>query len=562
MLIELNVSNFAIIDNIHIQFKKGLNVISGETGAGKSIILKSLGLLMGAKSQTESVKTGCEFATIEGLFDLSERTDLLNNLKEIGIEVTEDQLVVRRIVAKHGKSRVYLNGSLSPLSLLKDLIAPLIEVSGHHIPLIEMTGQHENKNLQSINYHLDILDQYAGCFKLRVDFESKYKKAAEIKRQIEALKEQEKIRNQKIDFLQFQFNEIEQLQLSPGEETNIETNLSKLKNASHILEFSSNLETSLYSNEDSVLSQLQSIIHSAEAFYKVDPQLENKISPLHQVTALIEDCVYEIRNYASNINVDDEQKNKWEEKIDLLRKLQKKYGKTVADILANQKDIQAELNGLMNSDEHYKNLQSELDLLRDELNLLALKLHKKRSASASLLTKSVNSELLDLNMKGVQFVIHVSELDSINSTGKTQVEFKTKSSKKDEARSLSKFASGGELSRILLSLKYITGKSSVPRTYLFDEVDAGVSGETAEKVGHKLHSISKGQQVICVTHLPQVAAQGDHHFYICKANKNDQMVMEVLALTKKKDRVNEIARLISGEKITKTSISHAEQLLS
>ena len=561
MLLELKVSHFAIIDNIHIQFGKGLNILSGETGAGKSILLKSLGLLMGAKGSIESIRTGHNQASIEGSFDLSHRKDLLARLEELGIPHDDDVLVVRRVLSE-GKSRVYLNGSLSPLNTLRDLVSPLIEVAGHAAaPLIEMTGQFENRNLMSKSYHLDLLDQYTGAWDLRLQYMKMYEEWTELNQKIAEFKTSTQEKAQRLDFLKFQRDEIAGLDLNPGEDLEIESELRRLKNATKLIQFVEWAEESLDGQDDSSVQRLQKVLQRSHEMGSLDKAIPEKTAQLAQAKALIEDSLFELRSLLSKIEGDSARLEELETRFSAIRKLQKKYGPSVDDIIRALIEMETEIGQLENSELHLKEMESKALKLEKELRKIAADLSKRRSGGSQVLANSVNEELKDLNMKGVLFRVEVSPLEKLSSTGMDEVEFQTQSSAKDVARPLAKVASGGELSRILLSLKQVMGSGHFPRTYLFDEVDTGVSGPTAERVGRKLHGIAKSQQVICVTHLPQVAACGDVHFYIQKNPDENSVAMEIKRLPKK-DRVQEIARLISGEKVTKTSLAHAEELLS
>lgn len=560
MLIELKVTNFAIIENLHIQFGKGLNILSGETGAGKSVLLKSLALMMGAKSSSDSIRTGSEQATVEGSFDLSSRPDVKQHLNDLGIDTEEDVLIVRRVISQGDKSKVYMNGSLNTLKTLQDIVSPLIEVAGHAAPLIEMTGQHENKNLMSKAYHLDVLDQYSGTWDKRHLFERKFKRLSEISEEIKNLETNAQQKNQRLDFLIYQRDEISKLDLSPGEDQNLEIEVKKLKNAARLGGFVDMAEEALYGDSDSAINRINAVIKKAHEIATIDPVLAAKIDQLDQAKTLIDDTIYDLRQYISKIDAEPEKLEQIESRLSDLRKLQKKYGPNINDILNALLQMEIEIGNLQNSDTKIQDLRKEATTIEKELKTLGAEIHKKREEGALNLAKKVNLELADLNMKGVTFHIHIEALTHFASTGTSDVEFMSQTSTKDLKRPLAKFASGGELSRILLSLKKVVGSGAQPRTYLFDEVDTGVSGETAEKVGKKLKAIASGQQVICVTHLPQVAAFGDVHFFIQKASQKDSVAMEIKEL-KKDTRIQEIARLLSGEKITKTSLAHAKELL-
>ncbi len=562
MLIELKVKDFAIIENLSLSFGPGLNILSGETGAGKSVLLKSLSLLMGEKGEADIVRSGVESAVIEGYFDLSDRPDVVAILQQMGVEAEDDTLVVRRVVSTLGKGKVYLNGALSPLSALRSIVAPLITLTGRQTPLIEMTGQHDNRNLQSKPYHLEVLDQYSGTWNQRLEFEKQYNRWREMQAEIVKLEEAARSREQRLDFLRFQRDEIESLGLTAGEEGDLETKVSRMRNSSRLIEYVGQSIESLVDGDGAVMSALHSVLQRGSELSAADPELGRKLESMNQAKMLLEDAVLELREYGRNLQADPEEMNRLEERLSGLRKLQKKFGESVEGILAAHASMVTEIDNLEHFDETLKYLNGEIVRQERTLNKLGQDLHERRRNGAGLLEKGVNDELADLNMKGVVFSVSVIWQKDLTVTGQSDVEFMIQVSKKDEPKPMAKIASGGELSRILLALKRVVGAGDMPRTYLFDEVDTGVSGQTAEKVGKKLKTIAKGQQLICVTHLPQVASFADQHFLIEKnAQKGGGMRMDVTQLSKS-DRVQEIARLISGEKISHTSLEHARQLLA
>jgi DNA repair protein RecN (Recombination protein N) len=560
MLQELKVSQFAIIDHLHIEFQNGLNILSGETGSGKSVLLKSLALLMGEKASSDIIRTGSQQAVVEGSFDLKKRPDIKNALASIGIETHENTLIVKRIIASSDKSKIYLNGSLSTLNQLREMVSPMIEVTGHSAPLIEMTGQHDNRNLLSKAYHLDLLDQYATHFDKRRAYEAKYESLATLKAEIAQFEKQSQDKSQKLDFLKFQIKELDALQIDPEADGQLEEDIKKMKSSHKVLKFIDDCDNILFGDEDSVTSRLKSVQKKSFDLTHID-SIADKMNQIDQARQMIEDSFYSLRKDLNSYQLDAEVLEEKESRLSQIRKMQKKYGPDLNEISKAFEKMQKEISELENSDQHLESLKKQASLLELELKKMAEELHKTRLKFSEKLAAAVNKELLDLNMKGVVFDIQVQKLDHLSSTGISDIEYLCQISAKDPKRPIAKVASGGELSRILLSLKKSVGQSDFPRTYLFDEVDTGVSGNTAEKVGRKLKSIAKGQQVICVTHLPQVAAYGDVHFSIQKSTKKDSVQMDVTEL-KFKTRIEEIARLISGEKITKTSLAHAEQLLS
>lgn len=560
MLAELKVSNFAIIDEVQIQFDNGLNILSGETGAGKSVLLKSLALIMGEKASIDDIKTGAQQASIEGLFDLSSRPDIEQHLVEMGIEVEDHALIVRRTLQSNGKSKIYLNGSLSALNSLRDLISPLITVTGQTSPLIEMTGQHDNRHLQSKRYHLDTLDLFAGLWKDRQHVGERYAALVQVRRDIEQLKTSLQAREQRLDFLNYQKDELEALNIQPGEDEELLTRMGRLKNLNKLKTFCEEVEYQLHDSENSVLDQIKAMRTRAEELSVFDASFKDKFQNLSQAQTLVEDVLFEARGSLKEFESEPTQLENLEERYSHFRKLQKKYGETAEHMISALAEIRHEIESLQGSDDKLEALTQQEALAQLELKQLSQKLHKARKNAAREFQNLVNEELRELNMKGVELEVQITEEPELTATGSSEVEFMIRASKKDEPRSLSRYASGGELSRILLSIKQIVGNSDQPRTYLFDEVDTGVSGVTAEKVGRKLKAIAQGQQVICVTHLAQVAAFSDVHYLIEKQPSKRGTFMTVRQLNAR-ERVDEIARLISGERITRTSLDHAKELL-
>ena len=564
MLQELRVSQFAIIDSLQIEFQNGLNILSGETGSGKSVLLKSLALLMGEKASADTIRTGCTTATVEGSFSLKNRPDLEKKLSDLGIEVESHQLIVRRIISAEDKSKVFLNGVLSPLSQLRDFVAPLIEVTGPNAPLIEMTGQHDNRNLLSKSYHLDLLDQYSQLWEKRSLYETKFSAWFELKNNIKDFEKKSQEKSQRLDFLKFQYNEFSKLNLDLTKDLTLEQDIKTLKNSSKLVGFADVCDQVIYQDDDSVSARLKSLLKKSVDMAALDLNLADKIAQLSQAQTLIDEAVYAIRSYVQKIDADPAALEEKESRLSQIRKLQKKHGEDLVVMNSYFEKMKSEIANLENSDQHILDLKKKAILFELELKKMAEELHVSRLKFSKKLSNNVNTELEDLNMKGVTFDIQIEKTLELTATGLSDIEFLSQTSPKDPKRPIAKVASGGELSRILLALKKsvgtANGKNDSPRTYLFDEVDTGVSGTTAEKVGRKLKEIAKGQQVICVTHLPQVAACGDVHFSILKSTKKDQAIMTV-TLLHKKERIDEIARLISGEKISKTSLAHAEQLL-
>ncbi|MCB0362713.1 MAG: DNA repair protein RecN, partial [Bdellovibrionales bacterium] len=344
-------------------------------------------------------------------------------------------------------------------------------------------------------------------------------------------------------------------------EEELESRFLRAKNSTRLAEFANQSEEVLYGDEDSALVRIHRILQKGFELSSVDEALSKKLEPLSTAKTLIEETVYELREYGRGLEFEPSELRLLEERMSKLRHLTKKYGGSVAEMLERLNQVLTEIDSLENFEESLLLFEQQKKDCRLKIDALAEELHQQRVTASSTLKKGVNAELLDLNMKGVVFGISIEKMDECFCHGASEVEFTIQMGAEDKPRPLAKYASGGELSRILLAIKRVVGLSDLPRTYLFDEVDAGVSGMTAEKVGRKLRAISKGQQIICVTHLPQVAAFADHHFFICKQPTKTSVEVKVMPLNLNKDRIVEIARLISGEKITKSSRDHARQLL-
>ena len=475
----------------------------------------------------------------------------------MGIDIDDETLIVRRVLQKGGKSKVYLNGHLSTVSDLRRIVFPLVTMSNPtEAPLVEITGQHENKDLMSLRYQMDVLDQYCGNLELREKVEAAFNEIKDIEERMQGLEQKSQMREQQLDFLQFQIQEIESLELQDNEDEILAGQIKDLKMQGQWQEWLAQSLDILNNSDRSVLTQLGAIVKTLPDH----PSLTVVSKQLGQASTILEDVAFSLQQLSTIDSEQDSSLEDLEARLSRIRKIQKKFGEKISDIYLHLEEMKKEHSELSDLSKTMEEMEKQKQQLFQKLVKLSNKLQKKRISGAKLLSKEVNKELSDLNMKGLQFLIAVEALDQPNSTGVDRVVFRTKTGAKDEARDLSKAASGGELSRILLSLKQVIGANQHPRTFLFDEVDTGVSGPTAEKVGAKLHNLAAHQQVICVTHLPQVASFGNFHYYIEKQPTKDTVEMSV-KLLKKKERVDEIARLISGEKLTKTSIAHAKKLL-
>jgi len=552
MLLELRVTNFAVIDSLQVHFlRPGLNVLSGETGAGKSILIKSLALLRGGKASPEMIRVGRDQAVIEGAFDLSLRPDVVAPLEEAGFDMSEPLLVVRRILSATGKHRLYINGSLATLNQVEEIMEGLVEI----------TGQHEHHSLSRKAAQLEILDEYGELLNLREKYHAAYMRSGEIASRIEELQACARDRDMRVDFLKFQVQEIDQFKPVAGEEKLLEAELQRTTHSARLLKFAQSGESTLYSDDDAVLARLASLLNEGTALADIDPSLRDSVENLKQARVLLEEAAYSLRKYGQGVDADEERLEEVRSRLAQFRKLQKKYGASSEEITAFRNAAFAELQNLENAESNIKDLENELARVRGEMAELGRSLTSKRRKCAETLAREVNKELMDLNMKGVIFSVEIVEAQDFGSTGHDDVSFMIQPSSKDSPRPVNKIASGGEMSRLMLAIKQVVSTGDLPMTYLFDEVDAGVSGPTAEKVGRKLKHTGTQHQVVCITHLPQVAAYADAHFLIVKQSEKGMVRSEVVELGPE-ERVAELARMISGEKTTQSSLAHAREMLA
>ncbi|MCO5114559.1 MAG: DNA repair protein RecN [Bdellovibrionaceae bacterium] len=558
MLVELRVKNFALIDELNIQFKKGFNVLSGETGSGKSILLKSLAVLMGAPSSNDFVGPFGDTAQVEGLFDVSERPDIKERLNEMDL-MDGDDLIVRRQLGK--KSRVYINGSMITLTELKNIITPILEIAGpFSAPLMEMTGQHDTKQLLSTHYHRFLLDLFGGVQKHLEEYRVGFEHRNKLIQETEELKSKAHERHHQLDFLKYQIQELDQFNFDPEADGDLKERISRLKNKQKLIDFLASADYVLNQSSESVLSGIHKILKTSEVFGDSYEKINASMENLQTAKAIIEDVSFELSNFESHAFSDEDNLDALTERYTKLRSLQKKFGESIEEFMNAHAKLKTEIETLESLDDILANKEAELKTLETKLQMKASQMHELRLLAAKNIEVKVNEQLQDLNMKGVLFFVGLERSGELNRYGSSKVEFLVKTHSESELRPLAKTASGGELSRILLSIKSVLGENEWPRTYLFDEVDTGVSGPTAELVGKKLKTLAFDQQILCVTHLPQVAALGDHHYAIEKLVRQDKTQIKVRELNKN-ERVTEIARLMSGEHISESSRQHAQKLL-
>ena len=548
MLTDLFIKNFAIIDNLHVAFGPGLNILTGETGAGKSIIIDAVNLILGGRASADLIRTGAEEATVEALFDLSGHPAILARLAETGVEC-DGELLVKRVVSRSGKNRVFVGGGLSITSALTELARQLINIY----------GQHESQTLLKPDNHLRLLDDFGGLGPVRAEFAAIYDEYRTSFAEIRRLKEGEQEAARRIDLLSFQSEEIAKAALAPDEEEVLEQERQLLAHAGKLLQNSRGSFEQLYGGDGAILGSLRRVISDVADIGTIDPSLKGIAETLDTAYFQLEDAALALRDYAARVEADPDRLQAVDDRIDLIGRLKRKYAPTVADILAYKAEIDRELAALLNREQTRGELESTLTELERCLAEKGAALSQARAAAALRLKEAMERELHELAMKHAVFEVAFETLAEPRAGGLERAEFLFSPNPGEAPKPLARIASGGELSRLMLALKQIHPESDVP-TLVFDEVDTGIGGATSALVGEKLKRVARRQQVLCITHLPQVAAFADHHFRVEKSVVEGRTVTSVAPLAGE-ERVGEMARMLGGVKITEKTLEHAKEMI-
>lgn len=549
MLAELNIKNFAIIDSLNIAFEKGFNVLTGETGAGKSIIVDAVELVLGGRASSEMIRSGCDEAVVEASFEISDSKGLSKEIGEMGIEA-DGTLLIKRVVSASGKNKVFINGSMATLNMLSDIGDRLVDIH----------GQHEHQSLLKIERHIDILDEFAGLAPLVQEMARVYSELSRARDELQSLNVSEIEKVKKLDLLKFQSDEIEKAALKEGEEEVLSGERKLISNAERLFDAGNTALELLYSQSGSALELVKKADSKIREIAILDESLKPTAESVNSVYASIEDAAMTLRDYVGKISFEPERLNEIEERLDLIGKLKRKYGNIVSEVLKYKEEVDKELYGIERAGERITGLEKESERLKAKGFDIAETLSGKRKKAALELKKKVEEELSDLGMKKAVFEAKIERYNDISAKGFDNIEFLLSSNPGEAPKPLSKIASGGELSRIMLALKKVlAGPSGVP-TMIFDEVDAGIGGGIAEVVGRKLKEVAEGRQVLCITHLPQIAAMADLHYAVSKHEEKGRTVAAVKRL-EDSDRVDEVARMLGGVTITEATKRHAEEML-
>ncbi|MCM3586391.1 DNA repair protein RecN [Mesobacillus maritimus] len=553
MLSELSIRNFAIIDSISVSFQKGLTVLTGETGAGKSIIIDAVHLLVGGRGSAEFVRHGADKAEIEGLFFLdSPQHPCYQKASDFGIEIEDGMVLLRRDISKSGKSICRVNGKLVTIAILREFGSTLIDIH----------GQHEHQELMDESKHIHLLDQF-GYDEIQpalLEYQELYKSYEQTLKRLKQLNENEQQIAHRLDLIQFQFEEIQTAHLTINEDEELTEERRKLMNFEKIFESVQSSYAALKGDQRG-LDWISMVMDHLETAADINPSYKELHESVANSFYLLEDAARVLRNELDILEFDPQRLNEIEDRLTEINQLKRKYGKTIPEILEYSAKIEEEIETLQNKEMHIDQIEKELASLKKDLQLEATNLTKARKKWAQTLTSLIHQELKELYMEKTVFEVRVEKLEApFQKTGTDKIEFYISTNPGEPLKPLSKIASGGELSRIMLALKSIFSKHQGVTSIIFDEVDTGVSGRVAQAIAEKIYKVAKNSQVLCISHLPQVAAMADTHLYIAKKIQEGRTRTVVTPLGEV-DKVREIGRMISGIEITELTKQHAEELL-
>ena len=555
MLSELRIVNFALIEQLSLQFQSGFTVLTGETGAGKSLLIDAIALLVGGRASTDQIRSGEDEAQLEAAFHLPDTHPLIQRLRLHDIiGQDESELILRRVLSRSGRNRVYVNGSLCPLRVLEELGGTLVDIH----------GQHEQQSLLATAKQLDALDAFGRLYELRGTYEQVYRGWKELRAQLDVLQSDVVDRARHEDMLRFQAQEIEQAGLLPDEEAQLRHERQRLVHAHRLRELSHEAHVELQEDEQAVLTRLGRIGRTLAELAQTDPAMGDCEQVATESAIQLKDLAGRLRDYAQQLEADPGRQAVVEDRLDLIQRLKKKYGGSVEAVLATGRGVQEELQLLDNREERTAELTARLDEEASRLRTLAQQLSKKRVDAATRMTTLVGAELVAVKMEQAVFQISVSideSIEGLGPAGRDRVEFLLSSNPGEPPRPLGRVASGGELSRIMLALKTVLAEMDQVPVLVFDEIDTGVGGAVAAAMGTRLRKLGAFHQVFCITHLPQVASQAEHHLLVEKGLESQRTSTSVRAL-KGAGREEEVARMLGGLTITKKVRDTAAELIA
>ena len=551
MISRLCIRDFAVIDELDVEFGSGLNLLTGETGAGKSVIVEAISIALGERADSESVRSGRDRATVEAVLEVGNSPEAVRVLDDAGLAPEDGSIVVSREVLKTGKSQCRINGRPAAVSLLKEVTDRLVDTH----------GQHEHQFLLRADRHLEVLDAWCGqeVFSYKSKVAAGYAELRRLKAELQQLQRDERDRARNIDLYQFQIQEITNARLTPGEEEELTADRTRLANAERLHAAASAAFELLGEGDRSSLDTLGESVMALQGLAEVDSQLQPTIESLQAALYQIQDASRDLRAYRDGIEFNPERLEEINERLDLIRALKKKYGETIQEVIAYGEELGSKLDLLTHSEERTGELESEIEDMEARVTADAEHLSALRQKGGSVFTKAVEKELTSLGMPNAVLQLACSRHD-LDSSGIDGMEFLISANPGEPPRPLAKIASGGEMSRIMLAIKSVMAAVDSMPTLIFDEIDVGVGGRTAAVIGEKLNSLAKTSQVLCITHLPQIACNPGRHFAIEKQLLDGRTVVRVRELSDE-ERVAELARMLGGADPSATAIQHAREML-
>jgi DNA repair protein RecN (Recombination protein N) len=564
MLTLLNISNIALIDELRVEFDRGLNLLTGETGSGKSIIVDALGVLIGGRFTSDLLKAGETRASIEGLFQVARNPELEQMLRGAGIEVDgrdANEIIIRRELAANGRNKIFINHQLATQALLRDLRPFLVDIH----------GQGEQQTLFNPDTHLELLDAYANVTTLSQEVAARYKRWAALKRELDEHRRDEAEKFQLVDILRFQIDELDRAQLVSGEDERLEEERRRLMNVEKLTTLCAESFGLTYEDNDSAITRIRQATRRVEELSGYESSFRGYLEGLQSASALLEDLAFSLRDFADKLEFSPERLAEIEHRLAEISRLKRKYGGSIESALDHLARSQDRLRHIERADERESELRAELQTARREYLGVARKLHAERVRAAKKFERTVERDLAEVAMEYAKFQARIaspadSELNNEDASsfftarGIDQVEFYFSANVGESVRPLAKVASGGEASRLMLVLKTIASASEFPRTIVFDEIDAGIGGRVSEAVGVKLKKLSETNQVLCVTHQPQIARFADSHLLVRKEAVAGRTEVNLDRLDRR-GRVEEIARMLTGAEITESARRHAREML-
>ncbi len=561
MLKTLYIKDYALLEQISIDFEKGLNIITGETGAGKSILIDAMSLLLGERASNEVIRKGAEKAIVEGIFSTDNNKKIERLFEQNEIEKS-DELIVRRELSVKGSNRCFLNDTPVALNVIKEV--------GNL--LVDLHGQHEHQSLLRTETHIEFLDEFGSLEQPLVEYKKEYEQLNKLQRDIADLRSKENLLKEKKDLYEFQRKEIETVSPVENEDESIAAELHILENSEKLLELTTGVYQQLYDSEKSIYDSLINVQQNINALAKIDKTFAETSGELQSVVAVINDITNVVRKYNTQIELEPQKLEDLRSRFQAINLLKKKYGGTLEALLAHYEKIAGEIKLAESFEEEIEKLENGIYQQKETLAKLASTLSQKRNELAKKISKEVKEVLKDLGIPQSIFEVNISQNASeqnsqkngtpfrFNSRGYDEVEFFISTNLGEDAKPLSKVASGGEVSRIMLALKTILAKNDKLPLLIFDEIDTGISGRISQKVGHALKSLAAFHQVISITHQPQIAALADIHFSVEKKVVEERVVSSIKKL-KNEERIREVAKLLSGEIITETNLQTAKELM-